>query len=185
MAARRLSPALATLSVVLLSSCQQIGDATTWTIDKASLPLLTALHAYEGVVLTGFGVVTAEPEAVARGIGLLGGAAVDVATAPVYALAEPFVDKDTPRHIYGNWCGPSVPPRDRTEDPEPIDDLDELCRRHDRCYWRADEGKTTTMNCDQTFATRLRMEALNFNPEQHAALAVIRAYYGLLSGLLP
>ncbi len=34
--------------------------------------------------------------------------------------------------VYGNWCGPGHPPAG--QHPEPVDEVDAACMRHDKCY---------------------------------------------------
>ena len=44
--------------------------------------------------------------------------------------------------VYGNWCGEGYPTSGN--DPDPVDEWDELCRDHDHCY---DDG-TDKEECD-------------------------------------
>jgi len=51
---------------------------------------------------------------------------------------EKKIEPTTRMLIYGHWCGPGNPPIG--ESPEPIDELDEACKEHDRCYARKGFG---------------------------------------------
>lgn len=46
--------------------------------------------------------------------------------------------------VYGNWCGRGHPKLG--ENPEPVDELDRACNRHDLCYGR--ENKDFSCECD-------------------------------------
>lgn len=67
------------------------------------------------------------------------------AVSPLVALAS-GEGAEVPRKpfpVYGNWCGPGVPPPENGDTAEtlpPLDPLDTACMKHDMCY-RAAGGK--------------------------------------------
>ena len=54
--------------------------------------------------------------------------------------------------IYGNWCGPGH------GGGEPIDAVDEVCRRHDQCY---DERGYFDCSCDRDLIARMPDAIIN------------------------
>ncbi len=73
--------------------------------------------------------------------------------------------------IYGNWCGPnwtgglveSFDPRHVKDYKKPIDKIDEVCQRHDICYFNCRKGQPCDpdarlncfKNCDQVFVQEM------------------------------
>lgn len=73
--------------------------------------------------------------------------------------------------IYGNWCGPnwtggfveSFDPRHVKDYKRPIDKIDEVCQRHDICYFNCRKGQPCNpdarlncfKNCDQVFVDEM------------------------------
>ena len=177
--------AVLAVSVLFPSGCAEIGDFSVWSVDKIGKVMMVPLTAYEGVLATGFGVVWGRPKLVKKGLEMMGSAAVDVVSAPVYMVANPLVSKDRIMHIHGNWCGPGVPPADRSSDPKPAGLLDSLCKRHDLCYERAEKSKGSTAQCDLKLAGGLRAKMMEFNSEEYWASLKVRSFYGLSALLLP
>lgn len=72
---------------------------------------------------------------------------------------------------YGKWCGPFRP--GSGENPEPVDEIDEACRRHDSVYHKKPSGEA-----DAELARELvdLMESGNLDDEQFASAAIIAAY---------
>lgn len=57
--------------------------------------------------------------------------------------------------VYGSWCGENYP--NNGANPYPVDDWDNACRAHDKCY---DSGQSK-QSCDADFIYRL--EFLSYN----------------------
>jgi hypothetical protein len=83
-------------------------------------------------------------------------------------VTSPYVNLDGYAYKYGNFCGAGWPnyPEGNTagqniaflDGIEPVDDVDRVCRAHDRCYFQygADNSQ-----CDQMLAALLRDQSQN------------------------
>ncbi|MGE5701316.1 MAG: phospholipase [Clostridia bacterium] len=75
-----------------------------------------------------------------------------------------------PPCLYGNWCGPGCSGPD-----SPIDDVDDCCRKHDRCY---DEKGYFSRSCDRKLCKCLRSK-IDRKTKKGRAAALIYSYYSL------
>ncbi len=56
--------------------------------------------------------------------------------------------------VYGNWCGKGYPAYETTGfKPEPVDQWDAACKRHDLCYDKY--GEKSKDHCDRNFSNEL------------------------------
>jgi hypothetical protein len=61
--------------------------------------------------------------------------------------------------VYGNYCGPNH--GDPTFRQEPIDSVDAVCKRHDRCYDPTQNGHYQSCACDAQMVNELARVAWN------------------------
>jgi hypothetical protein len=101
--------------------------------------------------------------------------------------------------VYGNWCGGDHPNKvdfaryltyyfgSNSKEKiygdgklKPIDLLDEICAKHDLCYYVASLRKFPVyqMDCDLDFYWELRFEAKNLTYDQVLVAAKIQAWVG-------
>jgi RHS repeat-associated protein len=82
-----------------------------------------------------------------------------------------YTDPFGKTRIYGNWCGPNwtgglvdtFDPRHVKDYEKPIDKIDEVCQRHDICYFNCRKGKPCDPDarlncfkyCDQVFVQEM------------------------------
>jgi hypothetical protein len=82
--------------------------------------------------------------------------------------------------LYGNWCGPNHP-KSGTE-PIAIDDIDQACKDHDKCYGKHGYFKE---DCDHILLRDLdaivRRKGRDLSLEQRLAIIEIKIAFGLVT----
>ena len=86
--------------------------------------------------------------------------------------------------IFGNWCGPGVPPSGRQGEPPAVTLLDKLCKNHDLCYEKVGEDNEEIARCDRDFAKEIRNSIFRFSESEVQAYLALRRYYNLSSYLI-
>ena len=77
------------------------------------------------------------------------------------------------KYEYGNWCGPYHPAKP-SENPEPIDAIDEACRKHDQAYAAGQPYGVADAELSRELVNL--MQSGNLNDRQFASAAVIATY---------
>lgn len=85
---------------------------------------------------------------------------------------DPYADTGVPFPFYGNWCGPGFPPDGET--PDPIDEIDAICRSHDRCYGL---NPRDNCECDTKLVNELRALRVNLTSKQERSKLLIEEYF--------
>jgi len=75
--------------------------------------------------------------------------------------------------VHGNWCGPLHPKKNLTVDPVAIDQLDEICRKHDKCY---QQNYYTAVICDQKLINDINQTVFKTSEQKIIAFA-IKSYF--------
>lgn len=77
--------------------------------------------------------------------------------------------------IYGNYCGPAGPGgTDFTK--KPIDNLDDACRYHDRCYLPGGSDNVINRSCNLAFMKRLLSVIQTSNKLTRKHITAVAAY---------